>query len=74
MEIYRLKFISLDGEIEIFEEAFECDADHAARIYAAEHCQKPCQGRSVAPVAPYFPVVTQGVHDGSDKYGSSMRT
>jgi hypothetical protein len=35
MEIYRLKFLNLDGRIKSFE-TFESDADDSARVYAAE--------------------------------------
>jgi hypothetical protein len=35
METYQLKFPSLDSKNETVE-AFQCDADHVARVYAAE--------------------------------------
>jgi hypothetical protein len=35
MEIYRLRFPSLDRKNETVE-MFQCDADHVARAYAAE--------------------------------------
>jgi hypothetical protein len=35
VEIYRLKFLNLDGRIKSFE-TFESNADDAARVYAAE--------------------------------------
>ena len=35
METYRLKFSGLDSKNETVE-TFQCDADHVARVYAAE--------------------------------------